>query len=169
MRLAVWIAAFLLVQDVVGQPSLDLMVLRNRRGRTVRSFFQGIPIAFGDRAGLMVEGTIHRVMNDSLFIRQYDIRRTATMWGTQVQDTVSMYLVKFHPEEIAWIRKPRRSFELIRNGTLFQVGGTAYGLLHVANAAYLKEPVIWQTVAMAGAVGATGFIMKKLRTGRYQI
>lgn len=168
-RMALWMTMLLGVFDVMGQTSLDMMVLRNGRGRTVRSFFQGIPIVFGDKSGLIVEGTIHRVRNDSLFIRQYDIRKTATMWGTQVQDTVSMYLIKFHPEEIAWIRKPKRSFELIRNGTLFQVGGTAYGLLHVANAAYLKEPVIWQTVAMAGAIGATGFMMKKLRTGRYQI
>lgn len=165
----VWIVMLFLMQDVLGQTSLDMMVLRNRNGRTVRSFFQGIPIAFGDKAGLMVEGTIHRVMNDSLYIRQYDIRRTATMWGTQVQDTVSTYFLKFHPNEIAWIRKPRRSFELVRNGTIFMVGGTAYGLLHVVNAAYLKEPVLWSTVATAGALAATGFIMNKLRTGRYQI
>jgi hypothetical protein len=49
------------------------------------------------------------------------------------------------------------------------VGGTAYGLLHVVNAAYLKEPVLWSTVATAGALAATGFVMNKLRTGRYQI
>lgn len=151
------------------QGSFDMMVLRDRNDRTVKSYFQGIPIVFGTRSGRYVEGTIRKVERDSLFIQRYDIRRAMTIWGTQVQDTVSVYWIAFHPNEIAWIRKPKAKFEFVRDGTIFMIGGVGYAALHLINAGYLGEPVDWTTIGISAGVAAAGFVMHKLRKRRYVI
>ena len=55
------------------------------------------------------------------------------MWGTQVQDTVGIFLTAYHTNEISWIRKPKAKFEFVRDGTIFMIGGVAYTALHVIN------------------------------------
>lgn len=168
-KMLVYLSAFLFAFEVQGQASLDLLLLKNKQNRTMKTFFNGIPILFADQTGQVYSGTIKRVANDSIYLQQYDIRRVATMWGTPVQDTVSSYLLKFHPSEIVWIQKPGRSFEFVRNGTLFMIGGAGYGLLHSINAAYLGEPVIWSNLAIAGGAIAGGYLLRKLRNNRYVI
>ena len=147
----------------------DMVVLRNKQGRTIKSYFRGMPIDFGDLSGREVMGIVRKVDRDTIFIQQYDIRQAYTQWGTSVLDTVTAYLLKYHYNEISWIRKPSENFEFVRNGTIFMIGGTGYLLLHVFNAAYLKEPVIWSTVAIAGGIAAGGFLMHKLRKKKYMI
>jgi hypothetical protein len=149
--------------------SFDMLILRNSQNRTVKSYFAGKPIEFGAKDGRQISGLIKKIERDTLFIQKYDIRQAYTMWGTQVQDTISTYFLKYHYNEILWIRKDKATFELLRNGTLFMVGGSAYTALHLINAAYKKEPVIWSTVAISPAIAATGYIMNKLRKRRYNI
>jgi len=147
----------------------DMVVLRNRQGHTVKSYFSGMPIDFGDRGGREVSGIVRKIDRDTLFIQQYDIRRAYNQWGTYVMDTVTAYMLKYHINEITWIRKPHKNFEFVRDGTIFIIGGTAYLLLHVINAAYLKEPVVGSTVAIAGGIAVGGLVMKKLRKNKYKI
>lgn len=168
-KMFVYLISALFVLEASAQTSLDMVVLRNRQNRTIKSYFSGIPITFGDKTGQVVQGVIKRVYNDSIYIQQYDIRRAATMWGTQVQDTVGTYFIKFHPNEIVWIAKPKRMLESIRNGSAFMIGGAGYAVLHVLNAAYLGQPVLWPNMAVAGGVAATGYLMNKLRSNRYMI
>lgn len=149
--------------------SFDMLVLRNNQNRTVKSYFSGKSIEFGASNGRIIGGLIKKIERDTLFIQQYDIRQAYTMWGTQVQDTISTYFLKYHHNEILWIRKDKAGFELLRNGTLFMVGGSAYTALHLINAAYQKEPVIWSTVAISTGIAAAGFVMNKLRKRRYTI
>ncbi len=149
--------------------SFDMLVLRNSQNRTVKSYFSGKTIEFGARNGRVIGGMIRKIERDTLFIQQYDIRQAYTMWGTQVQDTISTYFLPYHYNEILWIRKDKAGFELLRNGTLFMVGGSAYTALHLINAAYQKEPVIWSTVAISTGIAAAGFVMSKLRKRRYTI
>jgi len=149
--------------------SLDMLVLRNNQNRTVKSYFSGRMIEFGASNGRVIGGMIRKIESDTLFIQQYDIRQAYTMWGTQVQDTLSVYFLKYHYKEILWIRKDKAGFELFRSGTLFMVGGAAYTALHLFNAAYQKEPVIWSTVAISTGIAAAGFVMSKLRKKRYTI
>jgi hypothetical protein len=152
------------------QGSFDMVLLKDKSsGRTVKSYFSGIPIAFETKSGRFVEGNIMKIERDTIFIQYYDVRRAMTMWGTQVQDTISVYWTGYHTNEIAWIRKPNAKFEFVRNGTIFMIAGTGYALLHVINAAYLDEPVLWSTIGVAAGVAVGGFIMYKLRKKRYVI
>jgi hypothetical protein len=162
-------SSFILLAQTIQTGSFDMVVLRNNQSRTVKSYFSGRTIEFGASNGRVIGGMIRKIERDTLFIQQYDIRQAYSMWGTQVQDTISTYFLRYHYNEILWIRKDKASFELLRNGTLFMVGGSAYTALHLFNAAYQKEPVIWSTVAISTGIAAAGFVMNKLRKRRYTI
>jgi hypothetical protein len=161
----------LVSMETIGQQqgSFDMVVLRDHNDRTIKSYFQGIPITFGTTSGRYVEGTIRKIERDSIFIQKYDVRRAMTMWGTQVQDTVGIFWTAYHTNEIVWIKKPKAKFEFVRDGTIFMIGGVAYAALHVFNAAYLGEPVIWSTVGISMGIAAAGFVMHKLRKRKYMI
>jgi len=147
----------------------DMVILRNSKGRTVKSYFNGIKFEGSDINNRGIYGVIRKISDDSIFIQQYDIRKQYNMWGTSVLDTVNSYLTPYAVNEVNWIRKPPAKFEFIRDGTLFMIGGSAYLLLHVINAAYLKQPVIGSTVSIAGGIAVTGFLMHKLRKRKYVI
>jgi len=57
----------------------------------------------------------------------------------------------------------------IGNGNIFIIGGTAYLILHLINSAYLKEPVVGSTVAIAGGIALGGVLMHVARKQRYNI
>ena len=168
-KMFAYLLVMLFAGQVKAQASLDMIVLKNRKNRTIKTFFSGIPITFQDKAGQMYSGKIKKVVSDSFFVQQYDIRTVGTMWGTQVQDTVSSYIVRFHPNEVAWLVKPKSSFELFKNGSLLMIGGAGYGVLHAVNALYLEEPILWSNMALAGGAIAAGYALRKLRNDRYVI
>jgi hypothetical protein len=158
-----------MVVQAQQQGSFDMVVLRNKQGRTVKSYFSGITIEFGARDGREISGMIRKIERDTLWIQQYDIRQAMTMWGTQVQDTLSVFWLKYAYNQIVWIRKPLGPVELVRNGTIPMIGGAAYTGLHLFNAVTRGEPVIWSTVAISTGIAAAGFAMGKLRKRQYVI
>ena len=168
-KLIILLSILFFCTRAMGQVSgHDMVVLKNKKGKTIKTYFNGITIDMYAN-GRSVYGVIRKVKDDSMFIQYYDIRKAYTMWGTSVMDTVTSYLTPYGTNEIRWIRKPAAKFEFIRNGTLFMLGGGAYMVLHVVNAAYLKQPVIGSTMAIAGGIAVTGFIMNKLRKRKYVI
>jgi hypothetical protein len=146
----------------------DLLLLKNKT-KTLQTFFAGSFIHFSDINGREESGVIKKIERDTLFIIHHDIRRGYNMWGTSVADTVAAFLNRYHYNEIQALYKPPKSFEFIRNGTLFMIAGTGYAVLHLANSAIQSEPVDGKTLAIAGGVAAVGFIMNKLRKYEYTI
>jgi len=146
----------------------DFLSLK-KNGRTIKNYFKGAPIAFIHVNGSLIEGTLERVYKDSIFIYNYDIRMTPTLWGTRFADTVGRYDLRYHISEIAAIPKPGKSFEFVRNGTLFMIGGIGYAFLHTFNGLIQKRKIEPGTLAIAGGVALLGFTMKKLRKYYYPI
>ena len=52
----------------------DMVSLRNKQGRTVKTYFNGVKIDMGVN-GREVEGLIRRVQDDTIFIQYYDVRK----------------------------------------------------------------------------------------------
>ena len=151
-----------------AQPS-DFLSLHNKKGKTLKTFLPGSSIGFVDETGQTTSGIIKKMMHDSLFVEQYDLRRAYDRWGFSVIDTVTRYTLKFHYKDIKWILKPTRSFEFIRNGTLFMIGGSAYTFLHLFNSINKKEPISATTLATSIGVAATGWILHKLYNPKYLV
>lgn len=147
----------------------DLLLLKKSKTKTMQTFFAGSFIHFTDINGRQESGVIKKIERDTLFIIHHDVRRSYNMWGTSVADTVSAFLNRYHYNEIQALYKPPKSFEFVRNGAIFMIGGTGYTVLHLANAAIQSEPVDGKSLAIAGGVAAAGFIMYKLRKYTYTI
>lgn len=128
-----------------------------------------MPIEFVHSNGSSVSGVIERVYHDTLFMTLYDVRMSPTFWGTRTPDTIGKYDLRFHYKEIAAIPKPERSFEFVRNGTLFMVGGGGYAFLHTFNGLIQKKKIEPATVAISGGIAALGFAMRKLRKYYYPV
>lgn len=149
-----------------AQPS-DFLSLHNKKGLTVKTFLPGSSIVFGDVSGQTTSGIIKKMMHDSLFVEQYDLRRAYDRWGFSVIDTVTRYTLKFHYKDIKWILKPSRSFGFIRNGSIFMIGGTAYTFLHLFNSINKKEPINGITIVTSTSIAAFGWILHKLYKPHY--
>jgi hypothetical protein len=147
----------------------DLLLLKKSRTKTIQTFFAGSYIHFTDINGRDESGVIKKIERDTLFIIHHDVRRSYNIWGTSVADTIAAFLNRYHYNEIRALYKPPKSFEFIRNGTLFMIGGTGYAVLHLVNSAIQSEKVDGKTLAIAGGVAAAGFIMYKMRKYKYTI
>jgi hypothetical protein len=145
----------------------DLLLLKKNKTKTMQTFFAGSFIHFTDINGREEIGVIKKIERDTIFIIHHDVRRGYNMWGTSVADTITSFLNRYHYNEIQALYKPSKSFEFIRNGTIFMIAGSGYAVLHLANAAIQSEPVDGESLAIAGGVAAAGFIMYKLRKNTY--
>ncbi|MBX2923067.1 MAG: hypothetical protein KF746_12790 [Chitinophagaceae bacterium] len=147
----------------------DFISLKKKNGRTVKSYFKGVPFEFVHSNGSAVSGIIDRVYNDTVFMILYDVRMSPTFWGTRAPDTIAKYDLRFHYKEIAAIPKPAKGFEFVRNGTLFMIGGGGYAFLHTFNGLIQKKEISPPVIAISGGVALLGFGMKKLRKYYYFI
>ena len=156
--LAILITSIPLVTFAQGS---DMVLLKKQNNRTVKSYLAGTPIQLITVNGERIKGMIKKIDKDSLYINTYDERAGYTMWGTRVWDTLSIGLTKIHMNEVVEIVKPRAGMSIINNGYLFLAGGLSYALLHLVNAAYLKQPVDGVTMAKAGGLILCGWILRK--------
>jgi hypothetical protein len=135
--------------------------LKKRNGITKKTFFAGVQINFIDVSGRQVEGTINKIVNDSIYVKLYDTRKQYTIWGTSFWDTISIFTARYHYKEIREIIKPPKGFRFIKNGMIFIVSGVGYLFLHTFNAIYLKEKLDGKTMAISSASVLSGILLKK--------
>ncbi|HTL08497.1 MAG TPA: hypothetical protein VL307_09585 [Chitinophagaceae bacterium] len=161
--------------DGRGQAS-DFITVKKRNNRTVKTFFPGVPISLQTYDKRQSAGIIKAIRNDSIFVREWDIRPMLNGLGIPVVDTVAEYLSGFHYKEIAFIDvSDRMKMQQLLPGRILIIGGTGYALLNVINGAYLHESItssknLRSLGIAAGAVGV-GILTTTLlkRTRRYKI
>lgn len=139
----------------------DLVVLKKRNNRTLKSYFPGLQIHFITMAGNEVKGTVRKIEKDSIFINIYDERRAYTIFGTSFWDTIAVGLSRYHINEIREVVKPKKGLGFVKNGYLFMLGGTSYAFLHLFNSAIYKQKVDMHTMAWCGGAIATGLVLKR--------
>ena len=160
------LSCFLLPVFTVAQVS-DFITVKKRNNRTVRSYFPGAPIVCQTAYGHYLDGYVEAVRNDSVFIKQYDVRAIPNMWGVSKIDTVASYVTGIHYKEIRMmIYERRRSFGFLRSGTIFIIGGLGYAGLNLINGQYLGEPngnkENLKKLGIAAGVAGGGFLLKYL-------
>ncbi len=79
---------------------------------TIKSYFKGMPVAFIHINGSEVSSIIEKVYNDTIYIKQYDVRMFPTPRVTRVEDTARYYDLRFHYNEIAAIPVRRKGLNL---------------------------------------------------------
>jgi hypothetical protein len=149
--------------EASGQVS-DFIAVK-RKGRSVKSFFPGSQIAIQTVYGNYFNGIVSEVKNDTIFIRQYDVRAIPNAWGVYTVDTLGSFVAGTHYHDIRRVLFERKeSFRYIKNGNIFIIGGIGYAALNLINGKYLKQPITSRdnirNLGIASAVAGTGIIIK---------
>lgn len=145
----------------------DFIVVK-KHDRTVKSYFTGLPITFETTYGSWVSGYITDIRNDSVFIKQYDVKTVPTMWGVTVQDTAGSFIVGVHYAEIKQVEFDEKghAFGYVTNGAIFMIGGLGYAILNVINGAYqhgsITDSKNMQSLGIALGVAGAGFILNRI-------
>jgi hypothetical protein len=163
------LASILCLMESANSQSSDVLVLKRKDGRRVASLMQGGIASLRERTGARYSGRILRIEKDTIRMEIYDIRTIGTPMGGVLFDTISRQPVKIDYRDIEAISKPTQSFRFVRNGFLMKWSGIAFASLHLLNAAIYKEPVIWDQLAVAGTVTATGILLGRLYRDEYII
>lgn len=156
----------------------DFISVRKKNGITVQSIFPGSRVSLRTVYANEINGITEAVKNDSLFVREYDVRPVPNPWGTYTIDTLGSQVIGFHYRDIETVKfSKKESFSFIKDGTIFMVGGIGYAILNVINGKYLKESITGEenrkSLAIALGVAGAGFLMNRLhakkRDRRYKI
>lgn len=156
--------------------SSDFITVKKRNNRTIKTFFPGVPISLVTYDKREASGLITAIRNDSIFIKEYDIRPMINGLGIPFTDTAAEYISGFHYKEITSIDvSDRMHLSQLTPGRILIIGGTGYALLNVINGAYLHESItssknLTSLGIAAGAVGTgflTNYFLKKGK--RYRI
>ena len=145
----------------------DFITVKKRNNRTLKTFFPGVHISFETNDKRQASGLITAIRNDSIFVKEWDIRPMLNSLGIPVTDTLGAYLSGFHYREIAKVEvSDRMKLQQLTPGRILIIGGTGYALLNVINGAYLHESItssknLKSLGIAAGAVG-TGFLINYL-------
>lgn len=165
--------SFLFCTASFGQVS-DFISVKKKNNISVQSFFPGTYISCRLVFGNDINGLVHEIKNDSVFIREFDIQALPNPWGTYSIDTLGSHIVAFHYKDIETvIFKKRQSFAYVKNGTMLMIGGLGYAALNVINGKYLKESITGpenrKSLGTALGVAGAGFLLNRLhaRSNRF--
>ncbi|ULQ55611.1 hypothetical protein KJS94_13245 [Flavihumibacter rivuli] len=145
----------------------DYISLKQPNNRTVATYFKGSKIALQRVNGQQIEGYVEMIKNDSVFIREWDIRTYYTQLGVQSIDTFGYFIHSMHYMEIFKIFPARKeSWRFVKNGTIFMIAGFGYAILNVVNGAYLDEPITdsenLKSLGIALGVAGFGFTLNRI-------
>ncbi len=159
MRTFLWIAILLLPALASFSQASDFISVKKANGITVKSFFPGLNITFDTYDKRHASGLITAIRNDSIFVKEWDIRMVMNGFGLPELDTLAAYVSGYRYTEISHVEVPgKRGFHAFTLGRLLIFGGAGYMLLNVINGAYLHESVtssknLTSLGIAAGAVG----------------
>lgn len=151
-----------------GLAQSGLLLLQQGR-KTIRTYFPGNTIGFTASNGNQVYGVIEALRNDSIFVKEQQIRQMGTSLGVFVLDTITTYRVAYPIQQIAHLDRVRRGFNWAASGAALAGGGS---LLAVGSGVvYLVDRERYSSELMiAGLAGfATGYVMAKSYKQRYSL
>lgn len=167
MRFAVLTILLLVMASTAFSQVSDFITVKKRNNRTLASYFPGSVIACETVYKNYISGIVQAVRNDSVFVRQYDIRAVPNQWGVASVDTLGSNVTGIHYKDIeSVVLRKRESFGFIKNGTILIVGGVGYALLNLINGKYLKQSITGtknlQSLRIALGVAGAGLLLNRL-------
>jgi hypothetical protein len=135
----------------------DYLVLKKRH-KTIQRFTSGSYIECRLDNYQWFSGYITAIRHDSLYVRQFQVTTIGSL-----SDTSTFGIFPIHVNDIKAFPKEAESFEFIKNGTLFMIGGGGYAFLNVANGLINNEEIFsgsnLTNLAIALGVASVGVVM----------
>lgn len=144
-----------------SQPS-DFLILK-KKDKTIRSYYPGVEIEFVTTAGAYRKAIITSIHNDSLFLKEYNIRQAMTKFGFYVADTLGSYSYAYNYRDISTIgRKEKKGFNVQGSGGVLMGGGLLLTL--ASGVVYLADRDKFSPALMGASAGlaAIGYLMTRI-------
>lgn len=153
----------------------DFISVKKKNGITVKNYYAGINISMVTNDGRRYDALIHKVANDSIFLRYFDVTTYTNIFGAISYDTLTTYILPIYYKDIKYILTPKinyRNHYLGLVGKAAMVGGFGYDFLNVFNGIIQKYKPLFdardkRNLAIATGVGALGwYLNSKFRNPR---
>jgi hypothetical protein len=153
----------------------DFIILKKKNNRTVKTYAEGSFLSARMNNGFDVHGYITAIRNDSVYLRQQDIKMFGTEFGSAL-DTL-YYAVGFDYRQILRYNikdgdqfgRPT-GFSVLSAPGLMVVGGVGFLILETVNTIYRKESFSDNnrllTMGIAAGVAAAGYFWGKAQNNK---
>lgn len=146
-------------QQIFAQSS-DVILLK-KNNKTIKRFFAGTDINLTTTTGVYLNASITKIKNDTLFLKQFDIRQIPTQLGVYVLDTVATYYYQYHYNQVKSIGKSGRGFDLSASAATLLGGGLlltlANGIVFLAD----REKFSPGLMIASASLATIGYVMSK--------
>lgn len=155
-----WLLLFTLITTTAS--AQDDVIMLKRHNYTLHTYMSGdvITLKLNDS---WLTAYIQSVAHDSVYLRPFTTRVIGGGNMLAHIDTTFGITFPVHPNEIQALPR-EKSFSLIRNGAIFQIGGGGYLLLNIINTLSDNDPVFGEdnlpNVLIAGGVVALGTVLQ---------
>jgi len=144
----------------------DIISVRKKNGRTIKSFLEGSRISFQTKDGEYFEGPIAKIHHDTVYIRMYTIQKGFSPFGTYIFDTLNTYLVNTNYKDIRRISVyPHHGSIRQKLGFLMMIAGAGYVVLNLVNGSLFNLAITdkknAKTLGISAGLFAAGFINNK--------
>jgi hypothetical protein len=157
MTVQIFLAALCI--GLTAQAQLNGVVVLKRNDHTIQRYFEGRSITFINQDDQQVEGIITGAVQDTIFLRFYDVRRVYSQFGLPALDTIHNISLAYSFSDIKTVIRVRDKLNYVADGSILMAAGVGVLVLGVFNGAYMHQPAKdWLSSGNIWAfLGLTGF------------
>ncbi len=137
-------------------------ILLKKHNKTILRIFPGDNFSFTTNSGVYKEGLITKISNDSIFIKQFVIRKIPTTIGTYILDTAGSIKSSYNYNDIKLIGEKQKGFNFVAGGNTF-IGGSILLVLG-SGVVYLVDRNKFSPQLLIGSaiLGGAGYLLTKI-------
>ena len=163
----------ILVLSTLSASAQNNILLLRKNNRTVKTLFEGKYIAFETKQKNFASGIITKIGKDTIYIRHFEIMRSATEYGGVYFDTSFRYTTAIHIKDIGAVHPFRNLRGYANSGFLLMIAGGGVMVLGAVNGLYRKESIgDWYKPSgfiSAGVLAGTGYLLRRASKKKFVI
>jgi hypothetical protein len=178
MKYLIYICTILFFVTEARAQVADYIVIKNKRGRTLKTYFAGSSMMAETRDGVQLLGIVKEFKNDTMWFQQRETRLVPTAFGTKVDSVI--YTFQIRPDQLQrfmwgkqYVNGRRRGFTSFRIPELMIIAGEGFIALELANTLLskqsIKERKSLPSLITAAGMAITGIAWKKIQRRRDQV
>lgn len=150
----------------------NILLLR-KNNRTVKTLFEGKYISFDTKQKSSAAGIITKIGKDTIYIRHFEIVKSATEYGGVYFDTSFRYTTAIHVKDIGAVHPFRSMSGYANSGFMLMIAGGGVMVLGAVNGLYRKESINeWYKPSgfiTAGVLAGTGYLLRRASKKKFVI
>jgi hypothetical protein len=159
MRIILFTISFFCFFNAAAQKG-DFLILK-KKSKVVKMYFEGSQIEFITTTGAYRNAVITDIKNDSIFLREFVIRRIPTTLGFYIIDTVGSFRYSYNYKQIYKFSKENKKFNTRGSAGALFTGGLLLTLASGVVYAVDKTKFSFPLLAAGATLGTIGYFWSK--------